>query len=505
MTDTYIKIPSTQGGPFTASNNLMDYRIPLGDSYDLQDSFLEFDCNVNVSNGANVPAGTTPIYSVECNFTGMDGGDNVLYGNEALIKNASLQADAVGKIEEVRRADVIYGVLKHNVKNEDSLFSESYRNFNSRSGLSGVGGGLFRELHGLGDSPSLNKNHMLKVKLSEFMESGNIENYSTQKYGRSLLHLELNLNKMNVVQRLATAGEWTYQKREDMDGITNGGGAPVNLTQLRTTMSYKDINSSPFFVNQHLLLSGTNAGGAPALAGAAIVITKIEYDSTGLALATTNPATQEGKLILTFTPIAGISIPAGGSYTALKVVGQTIAGGATFSLNNANLVLKKIMNPAPAPSISYTHYTTEEDLLPAGASFQKTYTMEPEAVNLFITFPNDVVSAINGLDTITYRIAVNNIDIMDRDIQTGSSEHKDMLNKVYQNQGRVIANLKDRLFITGGQDTGLMNDVSGTKQLLIAVPLPQTATPKLVSVRLTGNANFGSKNITLFKECFKSI
>ena len=53
--DKVMKINSRQGGPFAATNNLVDFDIPGDGTYDMTNSFVNLVANV-----ANVVEGTTP-------------------------------------------------------------------------------------------------------------------------------------------------------------------------------------------------------------------------------------------------------------------------------------------------------------------------------------------------------------------------------------------------------------------------------------------------------------
>ena len=45
--DKFLKIQSVQGGEITNTSNLRDFHIPQGDVYDLRDSFVQFNCEID--------------------------------------------------------------------------------------------------------------------------------------------------------------------------------------------------------------------------------------------------------------------------------------------------------------------------------------------------------------------------------------------------------------------------------------------------------------------------
>jgi hypothetical protein len=526
MTDTFLKIPSSQGGAFTASNNLMDFRIPSGDAYDLSESYLEFhtDC-VATAGGDENTLTEQSIYSlvpfVKSNNSGGGAGENLYHGNEVLVKNLYLITDAGGKAEEIRRGDALYNALKQLGVDEDHSICEGYR---SMAGLRGEGGdcfagGLYAELNGLGNVKSINKSHTLKLPLKEIMELGNVENFSTAKYGNSLLHLELNLDNINVIQRCNktnTAIDMGNNGRNtgDAQGLHSSVATPLSINKFRTSVEYPDLRPSPFYTGQALLVSATGRGATANLVNHQAIITDISYAHNGInnTGADNNDTVQSEKLIITFSP--AVPTVASGSnangYSAISVSGvdATIANDA-FTLSNANLVLKRLSNPPPAPPINYTSYTTEEDVLPSGVqNFSKIYTVEPNAVNLLILFPQAIQSCMNGITSFKYRILVDNEAIHDRDITINSPEHFDNLSKYFQNQGKIVRNLMDRYGQIDKADSRDRVDIASSSQFLcVAVPIPQTAGNKLVQVNLNDfNTNIpAGMKIHLYKEVVKSI
>lgn len=520
MTDTFVKIPSSQGGQFTATNNLLDFRMENNDSYDLSESFLEFNTDISgVVKGVDEGANAQSIYSllpiVKSNDSGGGAGENLHHGNEVLVKNCYFLSDSAGKMEEIRRGDALYNNLHHYLKDEDEQISDSYKGMTGvvEDGGDCVSGGLYQNLNGFGNVESSNTSHTLKLPLKSIMELGNVENYSVAKYGRSQLHLELNLDKVSVLQRLDktnVANQFAQNDRNKFDDIVGGAVNAVSITSFRTQKEYPNLRNSPFWVGQALLISGTNGGGAGALADTPVKITNIAYATNGYSLThqTNGDTTQSKKLIITTSPAITLSAGAGHQYTAITCKGADAdLTNAKFNVNSVNLVLKRLSNPPPASPINYTTYTTEEDILPNGSShFSKVYTVEADAVNLLVCFPQSIQSCMNGHDQLTYRIMVDNIAIHDRDIKTDTSEHYDNISKFFQNQGKIVKNLQDKyLKADGTSGNSRSNQRSSSKLLNIAIPLPQTAQPKLVQLIIDSDANFTNNNIILYKEVVKSI
>ncbi len=520
MTDTFIKIPSNQGGEFTASNNLLDFKLDVGENYDLSESFLEFNTNISgVVKGADEGGNTQSIYSlvpvVKSNNSGGGAGENLHHENSVLVKNCYFLNDNAGKVEEIRRGDALYSALNHYLKDEDEQEALQYKNMTGVGFAGGemVSGGLYQNLNGFGNVASSDKDHTLKLHLKDIMELGNVENYSTVKYGRSQLHLELNLDKIDVLQRLNktnSANEWGNLDRDEMDNVVGGAGNAVAINILRTSNEYDSLRHSPFWVGQALLVSATGGGGTANITDVPVKITNIAYAHNGYSLThqTNGDTTQSEKLLISISPSITLPAGAGHQYTAIKVKGADAdLTNAKFNVNSVNLVCKRLMNAPAPPPINYTTYTTEEDILPNGtAHFSKVYTVEPEAVNLLIVFPQNIQSCINGINSLTYRIMVNNEAIHDRDITSDTPEHYDNISKFFQNQGKLVKNLSNKYFkVDGTNGANRDNQRSTSNMLSILTPIPQTAEPKLIQVIIDANANFSNNNIILYKEVVKSI
>ena len=60
--DAYLKIQSVQGGEFTSSQNLVDFVIPEGHVIDLNDTFIQLNGNVEITESAT--GGGTGVYNV---------------------------------------------------------------------------------------------------------------------------------------------------------------------------------------------------------------------------------------------------------------------------------------------------------------------------------------------------------------------------------------------------------------------------------------------------------
>ena len=69
--DAYVKIQSVQGGEITNTQNLLDFRLPAGDVYDLHDSFLNLNGNIDTVDSSAV--GGDAVYCTNLQWVTADG------------------------------------------------------------------------------------------------------------------------------------------------------------------------------------------------------------------------------------------------------------------------------------------------------------------------------------------------------------------------------------------------------------------------------------------------
>mgnify|MGYP003650182020 FL=1 len=156
--NTFVKISSSEGGVFTADNNLVSFDIPEGQYYNLDSAYLNLVCSVPVnqefersSNNAGVnPFDTGVTADVAQTTLGGNGvylpkistfeddystENDSLMPNEAIVKNISLTSQNAGVIEEIKRNDILRSNLKFYTSYRDEAESSNYENlFNGKYG-----------------------------------------------------------------------------------------------------------------------------------------------------------------------------------------------------------------------------------------------------------------------------------------------------------------------------------------------------------------------------------
>ena len=123
-----------------------------------------------------------------------------------------------------------------------------------------------------------------------------------------------------------------------------------------------------------------------------------------------------GAYSLTFSTDWGVALGAGENYNTIRV---TIADATsvTYRMNSAELVLRRVQNPQNVGTINYNTYSTEQVNGNGRTNYTNLFTVEGEASNVILMFPdgNDGLISVNE-DIASWRLRLNNNDLTDRDV-----------------------------------------------------------------------------------------
>ena len=125
--DAYVKIRSIQGGEITNTQNLLDFRIPAGDVYDLHDSFIALNGSVDVVDSSAI--GGEAVYPVNLQWVTADA-EKPHFQNVAVVKNCNMDCATKGRIENIRRVDVLRQNLATYVDSQKEQLNQSYIDIN---------------------------------------------------------------------------------------------------------------------------------------------------------------------------------------------------------------------------------------------------------------------------------------------------------------------------------------------------------------------------------------
>lgn len=99
----------------------------------------------------------------------------------------------------------------------------------------------------------------------------------------------------------------------------------------------------------------------------------------------------------------------------------------TLNFESAELVLRKLNQNVKAPSeLNYLTWSTEQFTANNEKDFQRMFQLEPEAVNVFMTFPDHDLFSRNG-DLKSFRLRLDGEDLVDRDILVDEENSRDPL------------------------------------------------------------------------------
>jgi len=494
--NSVIKIPSNQG-VLSASQNLLDFEFGDGSNYDLSKSYVSLDVSLKNAPAQSVKAtaqdssNTAYQYQFKVSDKAKDGASNPnnIHENIVLVKNAHFRNQNKGMVEDIRRVDILRTNLRNyskNLINRDSLVS--VKGLSSGEDVQGNSQSVFLEQNSVGDVLSKSREHEeLQLPLSHIFNTGVMPSYSSSNYGRSKIHLELNLDsiKAQQVPIKDKAGKKTLSDSATGNGgtISTYGGSDNPLIWANTE---SQDHTCPFYVGAMINFLTATPTGAGAITTEVRQITKITENADGtVSMEIKDPF-----------PLANTQ-----KYASITIALERLATHDDLDLvfSNPQLVLQITNQPAPAVgSVDYTTFTTEEDNGNSRASFTKNYTIEAEAFNLYVSFAQKFMSADNGLSS--YRIRVNGEDSMNRDISTSSGLHYDRIQMGLRNGDRMVGNLQEGIDKINETNSTKYDAGNISESKMILQPLPQTQNPKMVqlSCNQTGLLDF-----QLFKEVMR--
>jgi len=488
----YSKLNSVQAGPFkTPSNRMIDIEIPEGIVCNMANSFVQLRLHLDTNTASVV--NLCPKSSTS-DFVNM---------NIDLIRNCSLMGSKVGRLEDIRRVNV----LKHNLNlmskssNEklslvDSLYQMT--NFYSNQLIS-----IFVDMNKEGTVPSTYRDVYLRIPLKDLFELGSLEALDTSKTGKLTLHLELENSSYIDVEHVKLMNDTN-------EGKCNNVASGANLAELITTYKYKSLEISPFFVGQVLNLSATRSGGTvPNPSGVPTTINGIAKNI-------------DGSLTLTIDPPLPDPVSPN-SWTAITLVEPTVAHTSTILVATAELGLSEIVGGSQSvDELNYMTFTTEEYTNGAQQTMNKIFEVEPECVNAFLMFDSNSSNLIsNNVGITSYRMRVDNEDVYNRDIIVNKSNSKQLrihdalhYDSVYRTFLNANYPLKDMSFLSlkrnpnyGDNEYKSRFTVASQQIMVCCCPTPLTPLSKKLQFNVVANKDSGSKveNVILYKQVMRSV
>lgn len=511
--ENFVKLQSTQGiFDVSGNKNLCDFQIPANSgSYDLSQSFINVNCKIEtastdaVDDDANAP---DPVYNVGLVMNeSARGTANAFQSlinceNAVLVKNARMVC-ARGKVEDIRKVDCLRSNLALYKQSDDNQVRNTY-------GLSNWTDNEimpiqpFNSLVGEGDQGSEKRGHDIRIPLSSIFEMGKSTVWDTSYYGHTKLNLELNLDKLSVVDKttallsdnryLLRGATEKYTAMKDITATGVAGAVGDANYSLVSKIAYESLEDCPFYVGQRCDLSKT--GGTGTLANKVVQISKITHainttKQPNDAGGTTNHA---GSVVIELTTTYG-TLTAGQNLTGITLTPKDKTS-APITINNIELVAKMSEESESEPT-QYTTYIAQEDSAPAGDSISRTYALPPNTTNCYVMFNNPIYSS-EALDT--YRITMDGVDLTNRDVKVGSGLHYDLISQVFMNRGQAIGSLQEEMK-NALKYRGQANQTENMVVLMFPVKLKSSQTQ--LGLELNGTALSGK--IIVYSEVVKEL
>lgn len=471
--DKIQKINSVQGSfdaGANASKLFADFQISSGAVINMKDSYINVCMKIthtdtNETAGGN-NSGGRGVQILDLGLTDSNLNDADLdYPNVALVKNAFMKGSNVGKIDDVRRCDALKSIMYAFEKDNNDKEDKSYYSLRGTIQSEGFRNSPFQHLERVGSNISVNKVHNVKIRMSEIFDICNETQLDTNKTGNLDIHLELNLDKLEVKQELKSDSDvWTetparqtdnHNSFQNQTGATGGQtGASVQLKNIYSPKEFKRF--SLYHVGQKLSFSATGGTGG-AISNYERRITSIDYDNTA------------GTITLNLDS----NIVALGNTETLEgitVVGTDIATSA-IEVEKIEMVLHEVANPSNVPtSYSYFTYPLEEDNITT-LTMRKNYNVEGDSQNVYVALGDIMPTVDDAAKQINkYRFSLNNEDLTNRDIKYSGSEHNDQIVRTYKNNQRRLKNIT-KSYIDATKD---LNDTENNALVsVIMTPLIQ--------------------------------
>lgn len=559
-----IKIPSQQSA-FSPLNNLADLVIPGSSGiYDLSQTYIAFDTSLknpswvapaNGQMGAGLLTQEDAVADMRLNF---QHGTNSMYNLtacpiELLVRDCSIFSANRGKIEDVRRSDVLRGTRASYLNDINDVQAKALTGTAGMAKTAPWASGMHAQLYGVGDVVSNKRRHELRIYLKDIFNFCQAEAYDSSIYGALTIHLELNFDRLIPVQNPLTFAWSSYYH----NFLQNGGppptnpplqgpvvqygeargltietlATPLNVTQLIMQAEYDCIEDHPFWVGQSLdistLITGDGTGGAPSPASGDVnwaVVSSIDWDKN-----TKLVTLGFGGTIFSLQPVTGnLRIEWSVAGSRVDTTTDEVQSAITYESCELTAVRRMDLQSGP-PQIQYTQYQQQADQFAttanANATLNRSYFLPANTTNCIICLPvsgggynSDLLGCARVSD---YRFTIDGEAVTNRAVpympladfttaapdakgDAGSSIHYDLISKTFQNQGLRYHSLLEAVasqtipYSTGrpsaGGVVGLVDlrDDPEKRVFMLALPIPLKNSQTQLTIEL--NAFYDGAN-----------
>ena len=528
--DKFIRISSMQSGAFNSTNNIVTFNLPSDGVYDFASSYLELNTSMSAGVQETADAGTVmaPVYLPELRWCDTDYSVN----NAMFVRRGQLRTNANGVVEDILRNDILRSNMVNYTKSTSEINSLAYKSASQFSDYTSTTGTIWRNLNAVGPDntgttqTSTRRRAPINIPLDQIIELGKSSMMPLDKMRGGQLTIEGNFDiaqnanatgwssTTNIEMPLGISGDAVGKiqgghSAKVMDDI-EGEDGDIGDYLLLSSKTYEDQHSFPFWVGANVSISGTVAAGVAWDDGIAenSVITGIDF-TDGIA---SFELDQSAATVTTVSGITNVTME-------LRDVGTPATDDPVFTIDSANLVLKKLASPpATQDTMTYTTWETEEFSTAGTTQLNQTFRLPAECINAFIFCPESTGTGIShNKEIASYRISIDNIPVVNRDVVLSTATaraprdqlHTDLLIRAFENGGMPLKSLTEALRINDaqfsiGQILGQTTTARTSDLVMIPVPTQQTAQSKLLQLKLTARTA-SIERLVVYKQCVRTI
>ena len=509
--ENIIRLPSQQS-KFDVKNRLVDLVIPSNSGvYDLSQCYIAIDTTVagieldltqagdgrlprtagyveateavaNTKMGLKHQASVVSIY------------DDVAIPVSALVKNASMFCASKGKIEDIRRVDVLRATMNAYLKDIEDIQCDAIGGLSPQAKQNPWGSGRYAQLVGVGDTSSNYASHEIRIFLKDIFNTGAVQEYDSAKMGDTKIHLELNLDRTQLKQVLgSTPNVWDrYYHNQQVGTISYpadvkyktaetvtiaNGTASLSESSILMKAEYASLDDSPFYNNQMVKVTttyggtGTQASQYPTNAEERwAVIKSISWDKD------TRKITLEfGGEVLASGAVTVADVTVDRDVEGMDATTQSLSNALSFETVELTAVRRTDMEQG-ADTIQYTQFMTQSDQFTNSSTLNRSYYLPAQTQTAFIILPSkegsDFSDILGCARVGSYRFTLNGESVTNRAVpymavptisvtqdaktEKGSSIHYTLVGEAMMNSGIRYHSLREAVY---DQDIPMSIDV----------------------------------------------
>lgn len=239
-------------------NNILDFTVESG-TYDLSDSWININCQVNATSNVSVGGDTSCVFdSTILSDLHSETGYDFLVDNthDGIVKNIELSSGNKGVIETRVNHNAYKANMNALIRDDEDNQNETHGSTVDYQSKGLVQHGPINLLTGIGTASSEVRACNIRLPLKNLLGCGSIANFNTSQMGNLKLHCELELQRLGAS---TSENAFTKQYNDGVDSANNGKYGEMadiagagDVTKLTTKIKYNDVNDHPFWVDQQL-------------------------------------------------------------------------------------------------------------------------------------------------------------------------------------------------------------------------------------------------------------